>query len=118
MQSWDAKKPSEILTRTYILPKNLRKAGVTISACTIGQSVFEGTDPANPLDMLDGPLEINASPISYKGEAVSANQAVMQDIKAGLDACVYAFSIVMTLSTGEIFVEDCLQPVTAYVPSP
>lgn len=119
MQRWDAKKSAEVLTRTYILPKNLRDAGVTISSCVVSQAVYEHSKPDASPDVLSGSRQINAAPFTYKGQTIAISQAVLQDVKSGLAGCEYVVTFTMTLSVGGApFVEDCIQPVTTYVPSP
>lgn len=120
MQSWDSKKPTEVLTRTYVLPARMRAAGITIEGAEVEQSVYSesGADDPSP-DILEGDFVINPGPITDPVQgSVGAKQSIMQSVKGGLAGVDYVVTFDLDLSTGEHFVEDCIQSVTKYVPTP
>lgn len=120
MQRWAELGITEERTRTYGLPADLRAAGVTISSIvSVGQTTHEsGVPDANP-DILNGSSTKNSGTITYRGQSFLANQAVLVPVKGagGVPGGVYVVTITLSLSNGDTkFVEDCLQPVSTYVP--
>ena len=120
MQRWDELGITEERTRTYGLPNDLRIAGVTISSIvSVGQSTHESGQPDTSPDILNGSSTKNSSTILYRGQSFLANQAVFIPVKGsgGVPGGIYVVTITLALSNGDTkFVEDCLQPVSTYVP--
>ena len=120
MQRWAELGVTEERTRTYGLPKDLRAAGVTISSIvSVGQSTHESGEPDPSPDILNGSSTKNSTTIQYQGQQFLANQAVLVPVKGagGVPGGIYVVKITLALSNGDTkFVEDCLQPVSEYVP--
>lgn len=118
MQSWDAIGITERVIRTYVMPPAMRAAGITITTCVVTQALYENSaaPDASP-NVLDGTRVINAAPITYKGQTIAANQAVLQPVKGDVANATYVITFTMALSNGDLaFVEDCLLPISTHVP--
>lgn len=121
-QKWEDKTIPETPVRTYILPRALRDAGVTITSITsVASSVYklsEVPDPS-PATILANVNGTNTSAITTDdGDVVAVGAAVLVKFAAaGVIGCTYVIRLTLKLSTGEDFVEDVLQRITEYVPS-
>lgn len=116
MQSFDPKGVNETRNRTVVLEKQLRDAGVTYTGTpTVSASVYTGDD-SDPSAILTGDPQINSDAAVFDGVTISAGQAITQAIHAGEADVVYILHFACQLSNGEVWNEDVLQRVTAYVP--
>ena len=120
MQAWDDKSSAEALVRTYVLPKNMRDAGITVSSIvSVAASVFpqSAVQDGSPSSIISGSAAANSSPLDAEGQVIGVNQAVSQSITAGLNDCTYLVRFTLILSTGETWTEDCMQHISSYVPA-
>ena len=122
MQNWDSIGPTTRVIRTYFLPPKLRDAGVTINSFTVTPSLYPNgvSDPNAVPTILDGAGALNTLPINYAGATWKAGQAILQGV-TGVGTVIgasYIVAFAMALSNGDPnYVEECLQPVTQYVPA-
>lgn len=119
MQSFSSKGVSEVIDVsvdfTALLP-----AGVTLASATVTAAVYlySPVQDPNPLAILSGAAQVNASSFNTPNGTMAANMGIIQRLAAvGVINCQYLLTFSGTTSDGETIVEQVTITIIQYVPA-
>lgn len=116
MHQWFSLKVGDLRPRTFILPPKFRAAGLIMNDCVVTISRYRPAGNTTAGIELVGSRLILVADSTIDGIAVLAGQAVTQEVRGLVASIVDVVTFTCALSDGTPYIEDVVQPCSAFVP--